>query len=158
MRNPEALPETVGALTAGFAAQLAVLKASGVERNFHYPAPNAGAFGRLVYRNDFAYGDDAFGNPLPLWAAHAAAVKFLDGMPPVNDEPLRELRIANEQVWLASFQREDKRVWVAWTAGQPIRASDLPVPSDAAAYDTTGNPVATAATAQVDWRPIYFVK
>jgi hypothetical protein len=159
LRIPEAMPETIPSQTAGFGKQLVILKAIGVDRNFHYPAPNANGFGRLMYRNDFAYGDDAVGNPLPLWATHAAAVKMLDEAYPTDDQPLREVTVEGSDFWLATFVRDGKQIWVAWTdkdASQPATA--LGVPATARAFDTFANPIGDAAATRVGTRPIYFTE
>jgi hypothetical protein len=158
MRNPEALPELVGALTGGFAQQLVLLKALGVDRNFHYPAVVQQRYGRVIYRNDFAYGDDAWGNPLPLWAAHAAAVKMLEGARPDRSGAIQELEFDGQRMWLATFRKEDGQlIRVAWTDGPAISGARLNQPPDARALDTMTNPLGLLSQTEIDWRPVYIL-
>ncbi len=137
-RYPHQEPEAVSHLCAATATQMIAYKAMGVRRYFHYPGPTAGPQGRFVYRNDFAYGSDVSGLPLPLWASYAACVRILEGAQPAG---LKELDVDGNVVWRASFLKNDKRIDVVWSK-TALPLADLPGLSTEGrtVLDMMGNP------------------
>ncbi len=155
---PTATPEAMPGLVAGTARQLVLWKALGIARHFQYPGPRKWSGGMLINDQDWKFGDDIFGNPLPLWSAHAAAVLLLEGAAPLVQEPISELDLGGIQVVVCRFRRQPQTITVAW-AMAPVEVAALPaavLPREANVYDVLGNPIPLPK--QLGPEPVYLVR
>jgi hypothetical protein len=146
-------PEGAARLCAITATQMIAYKAMGVKRYFHYPSPTNGPQGRFVFRNDFAYGSDVSGLPLPLWSSYAACVAMLEGARPVG---LTKLEVNGRTVWRAQFKKHGKEIDVVWGLPGSVLA-DLPgfEPRQRQVFDMFGNRMLQESKTPIGREPIY---
>jgi hypothetical protein len=153
------LPNLGGTSMTEAAAELvktmAVLKAIGVRKHFHYSGCGHQA-GRIVYRNDCANLIDINGIPHAVFGAHAAAVLLLEG---AEGKGFEERKVDNAILSVARFEREGKPILVVW--------SDRPVPLDRVAefdpgttkvFDMMGNGIDVDDATGIEPTPVYVMK
>jgi len=134
---------------------LAVLKAIGVRRHFHY-ADFAHPAGRIAYRGECANLIDVNGIPHAAFGAHAAAVLLLEGS---RGQGLEERKIDEANVRIARFERHGKPLWVLWS-DRPIPLSRIHpfAPATTRAFDMMGNPLRLNEQTRLGTTPIYLLQ
>lgn len=132
--GPDSLADGAASLTC----TMAMLKAMGVGKHFHYPS-NAHPAGHIIYRHGHNL-TDINGIPHPLFGAHAAAVWLLEEAEGIGFE----YRQANDaEVGLAEFRRDGRPLWVFWSDRETDleAVSQVVKLSEGQAFDMMGNKI-----------------
>jgi hypothetical protein len=133
---------------------MALLKAIGVKKHFHYTGCGHQA-GRIVYRNGFQNLIDINGIPHAAFGAHAAAVLFLEG---AEGRGFEERNAADASARLARFERGSEEIVVLWS-DKPVPLVQFPEfsPRSVHAFDMMGNRIGDPENASTGASPIYLV-
>ena len=156
-RIPEAQPEIAGHMVNKTVIRLVELKAAGVQRSYHYPAPFHHSTGRKIYDNRWSCGWDCAGNPLPIWAGHAACVRVLEGARP-DGKYVTEHQVKGVTVHVARFLKGKMTIRVVW-ASSDIRLSQTGSLGLRAklAFDVMSNPIKLTPETVISESPLYLV-
>jgi len=158
LRIPGATPSTADTMTAKTVQRLVELKSLGVERNYQFPPPMELSTGAPINKYRFTAGFDPHGLPLPLWAGHAACVRFLEGAEPVSDGPKR-IDVDGAEVSVSSFRKNGSIIQVVW-ASNPIdisKVNSIEV-GGSVVYDMMGNKIPLDEFKSIGPSPVYLLE
>ncbi len=140
---------------ARLAQTLAVLKAIGVRKHFHY-ADGAHQAGRIVYRSECANLIDVNGVPHATFGAHAAAVLFLEG---AEGRGLEDRMVDGATLSIARFEKHADPIVVLWSdRSVPLSRVREFDPKSMRAFDMMGNQLDVNARTRIEFTPIYLIR
>ena len=164
LRTPrilESLPDLTGHMVNKTVIRLVELKAAGIERSYHYPSPFDSFTGREIYSTRWSCGSDCAGNPLPIWAGHAACVRMLEGAKP-DGHVVTQYPVGNADVSVARFLRGTTTIEVIW-ASSKVRLSEVASNVSALsfkgkrAFDIMSNAIKLKKDTLVSESPLYLI-